>query len=816
MSDDPRDSRPEQEATLRNPAFERGVSRRSFLRWGAAVGGGAAAVGAGFRASNPGSHGGLRGGSDATPAIPPGVTIVPSGCAHNCGGHCVLKAWVKDGRIIRITSDDRADSPSDPQLRACPRGRAYRRRIYHPDRLKFPMKRVGARGDAKFQRISWDEATTLVADAMQRVRDRHGPAAFFNLYATGGSSLFAGSQMSARLLNLFGGRLGYYNSYSSACARWATPYSLGVDDAGHSADDYVNSRLILLWGFNPAETIFGTNTAYRLKQARQAGARIVVIDPRLTMTAQALADEWIPIRPGTDSALMDAMAFVMITEGLHDQAFLDRYCVGFDEEHLPAGAPRGSSYRSYVLGEADGIAKTPDWAERYTLIPAATITRLAREYARVKPAALLAGLAYNRRAYGEQPVRGSVALAAMTGNVGLSGGSSGGASYSVGRPLPVGRFPAGRNPVPEAIPVFKWTDAVVRGTAMGAADGVRNLPDGQATLRTNIKFIFNTAGNTLINQHGNVNRTDRILRDPSLLDFIVVTDQFLTPSARYADVLLPAVTWFERNDICTIWDQGASVIFMNQAIAPMHECRSDYDIFTHVAGKLGLADQFTEGRNDLQWLEQMVKVSQEADPSFASFDEFRRRGVHIFKWDRPHVAFADFRQDPVKHPLQTPSGKIEIYSSRLADMRIEGLPPIPKFIPEWEGGPWDPLFAKYPLQAIGSHYARRVHSTHDNVDWLEEAMPQRVYMNPIDAGKRGIRNGDDVRVFNDRGELRARARLTTRMLPGLVDIPQGAWWTPDANGVDRRGCINVLTSERATPGARGNAQHTMLVEVARV
>jgi anaerobic dimethyl sulfoxide reductase subunit A len=794
-----------------NPSLDRPVSRRSFLGWSAAVGGGAVALRAGLKSCS--ATEGRSATDGVTGGIPEGVTIVPSGCAHNCGGRCVLKAWVKDGRIIRITGDDRPDSPADPQLRACPRGRAYRRRVYHPDRLKYPMKRVGERGEGRFERVSWDEAARLVAEAMIRVRDQYGPAAFFNIYATGGSSLFAGRQMSARLLNLFGGHLGFYNSYSSACSRWATPYSLGTDEVSHTPDDWVHAKLILLWGFNPAETIFGTNTSYRLKLAREAGARIVVIDPRLTMSVQSLADEWIPIRAGTDNALMDAMAHVMISEGLHDRAFLDRCCVGFDQSHLPEGAPAGSSYESYVLGRSDGTPKTPAWAETCTQIPAATIVRLAREYAQTKPAALLPGLAFNRRAYGEQPVRGSITLAAMTGNIGISGGSPGGLMNSPARPLPIGRFPVGTNPVPEAIPTFKWTDAVVRGTEMGAEDGVVRLPEGQRTLRTNIKFIFNTAGNTLINQHANVNRTDRILRDPSLVECIVVTDQFLTPSARYADVLLPAVTWFEHNDICTVWDQGASVIFMNQAIAPLHECRSDYDIFALIAGKLGIADRFTEGKTDLQWLEEMVKVSQAADPTFPPFDELRRRGVHVFQYDAPDVPFTDFRRDPKAHPLGTPSGKIEIYSSRLAAMGIEHLPAIPKYIPEWEGGPWDALYAKYPLQAIGSHYARRVHSTHDNVDWLEEAMPQRIYMNPVDAQARGIRNGDTVRAFNDRGTLVGRVRVTTRIIPGLVDIPQGAWWTPDANGVDRRGNVNVLTSERATPGARGNAQHTMLVDV---
>jgi len=745
----------------------------------------------------------------------PAFTVVPSGCAHNCGGRCVLRAWVRGDRIERITTDARPDDPNDPQLRACVRGRAYLRRLYHPDRLLHPMKRVGERGEGRFRQIGWDEALDRVCAAMVRARDQHGPDAFFNMHGTGGASHLAGSQMSARLLNVFGGHLRHHNSYSSAAARWAAPFTLGTDDCGHSADDWVNSKLILLWGYNPAETVFGTNTAYRLKLARRAGARIVVIDPRLSMTAQALADDWIPIRPGTDSALMDAMAFVMITEGLHDQAFLDRFCLGFDEAHLPAGAPPGSSYKTYVLGDTDGTPKSPAWAARYTQIPTDRIEGLAREYARTKPAALLPGLAFNRRAYGEQPVRGSITLAALTGNVGIPGGGAGGVSYSVSRPVPVAEFPTGHNAVSPSIPVFLWTDAVTRGRSLGAADGVTGLPPGQETLRSDIRFIFNTAGNTLVNQHANVNRTARILRDPSLVDFIVVIDQFLTPSAKFADILLPTTTWFEKDDLCTIWGHGDSVIFMNKAVEPLGECRSDFAICSAIAGRLGLGDAYTEGRTELGWLEWMLEPAGASDPSFPAFDEFRRRGVHVFQHARPHVAFREFRQDPGLAPLQTPSGRIEIYSQRLAEMALDHVPPIPVFIPEWEGGPWDPLFAKYPLQAFGRHFQRRTHSIYDNVDWLEEAMPQRLFMNPIDAAARDIEDGDEVRVFNDRGEIRLKARVTRRIMPGVVDIPQGAWWSPDAGGIDRRGNINVLTSERATPGARGNAQHTLLVQVAR-
>ncbi len=801
------------EKSILTDALSHEVTRRSFLKWSAVVGGAAALAG-----------GGLEFGLHATEAAPTaapveaeaGVSVVPTGCCHNCGGRCVLKAWVKDGTIVRITTDDRPDIVADPQLRACPRGRSYRRRVYSPDRLKYPMKRVGERGEGKFERISWDEAATLIANEMQRVKAQYGPSAFFNHYGSGGGGLIMGSGMTQRLLGLFGGYLNYYNSYSSACTRWATPYSLGTFASGNSPDDWVNSKLILLWGFNPAETIFGTNTTYRLRLARDAGAKIIVIDPRLSMTAQALADDWIPIRAGTDNALMDAMAYVMIKEGLHDQAFLDKYCLGFDEEHLPKSAPKNSSYKAYVLGDADGQPKTPQWAEYYTQIPAERIVKLAREYATTKPAALIPGLAFNRRAYGEQPVRGSIALAAMTGNIGIAGGCAAGATNVTSRSVPVGGLSAVKNSVTESIPVFRWTDAVLRGKEMGTAEGVISLPEGQKTLRSNIKFIFNTASNTLINQHSNINRTDKILRDTSLVEYIVVIDQFMTPSAKYADVLLPAVTWMEKNDMATVWGLGDSLIFMNKVIDPMYECKTDYEIAALIAEKLGLKDQFTGGKTELQWLEEMVKTSQKADPTFPSFDEFRKRGVHVFKYPKPYVAFEDFRQDPVKNALKTPSGKVEIYSEQLAKMNIENLPAVAKFIPEWEGGPWDSLYEKYPLQAFGRHYQRRAHSTYDNIDWLEEAMPQRMFMNPIDAQARGIQDGDMVRVFNDRGQLVLPVRLTSRIMPGLIDIPQGAWWTPDKSGVDVRGSINVLTSERPTPGARGNPQHTNLVQVEKV
>ncbi|MFO8076874.1 MAG: DMSO/selenate family reductase complex A subunit [Egibacteraceae bacterium] len=777
------------------------LSRRSFVKMSAAVGGTAALAGGGVKY-------GLEWAN--RPAAAQGeTTVVPTGCAHNCGGRCAIRAWVEDGRVTRIETDQRPDSFEDPQLRACMRGRSNRKRLYHPDRLKYPMKRVGERGSGEFERISWDEALDTVAEEMTRIKEEYGPESMYRNYATGGGSTMRGSINATRLMNLFGGQLNSYNNYSWAAAQWATPYSLGTQLSGSSRDDWVNSKLILAWGFNPAEMIFGTNTQYYLKEAQRAGAKVIVIDPRMTMTASAIADEWVPIRPGTDNALMDAMAYVMISEDLHDQDFLDTYTVGFDEDHMPDDIPPGNSYRSYVMGEGeDGTAKTPEWAESITLIPRDRIVRLAREFATTKPAALIQGTGMNRRAYGEQPVRGGINLAAMTGNVGINGGWASGIALCE-RGMSVGGFPGGENPVEAAIPVYRWTDAVVRGTEMGPEDGVV----GVDRLPSNIKFIYNCGGNCLVNQHGDINQTVEILKDTSLVEFIVVHEHFMNASAKFADILLPAAMDLEQDDLSTTWAWGESLIAFNKAVDPLYEARTDYDICADIAERLGIGEEFTEGKTQEEWLREAVEVTEETYDDFPGYEAWREEGIYVAKFDEPFVAFKDFRDDPEGNPLETPSGKIEIFSKAIWDLDREGLPAVAQYVPEWEGGPWDPLYEKYPLSCMGTHYQRRSHSTYDESPWLDEAMPQRLYMNPVDAEPRGIEDGDLVRIFNDRGEVRIEVRVTPRLVPGLVNLPQGGWWQPDENGVDTGGAVNTLTSMKVTPGAFGNAQHTMLVEV---
>jgi anaerobic dimethyl sulfoxide reductase subunit A len=768
----------------------------------------------------------------------PAERVVRVGCpAHNCGGRCLLKAYIRDGVIVRLETDDRPDVVADPQLRACTRGRAYLRRQYHPDRLRHPLRRVGPRGSGPFKRIGWDEALDLLAGEIRRVRDTHGNGALFVPYGTGSYSQTNGSQTARRLLNLYGGCLGIWNSYSWGAINVATPTVYGTVQTGNQRQDWLNARYILMWSWNPAEMRDGTNSEYFLKLARERGARVVCIDPRLSMSAASLADEWVPIRPGTDAAMMTAMAHVILNERLHDADFVRTHCQGVDATQMPAGFEGVPSYSDYVLGTRDGQPKTPDWAEPITGVPREIIARIAREYATIRPGVLYQGYGMQRRAYGEQVVRAGAALAALTGNIGIPGGWASGLALQApdGGPL-WNVFPVGDNPVGAAIPCFLWTEAVLRGRELGAADGIlfdgRDGEEGSRSaaaavagrgagegrrLQSDIKLIWAVASNALVNQHANINRTARILGNESLVEFIAVQDHFLTPTARFADLVLPAATQFETWGVEDGWKYGDEVLLMPRLVAPPAECRTDYRICADVAERLGLGEAYTEGRDERGWVEwALARFRATRFPDLPSLDEMEtsNRGVHSRPVTEPAVALADFRADPVAHPLPTPSGRIEIFSTALHDMDDPHIPAVPQYIQEWES-PFGPEAERYPLQAMGHHTMARVHSTHDNNDWLEEAFPHRIFINDLDARSRGIANGDPVRVWNDRGEMILPCRVTPRIMPGVVDIPQGAWWSPDQHGVDRRGSINVLTSERWTALGHATAQHTVMVQAAR-
>jgi anaerobic dimethyl sulfoxide reductase subunit A len=372
----------------------------------------------------------------------------------------------------------------------------------------------------------------------------------------------------------------------------------------------------------------------------------------------------------------------------------------------------------------------------------------------------------------------------------------------------------GDNPVKAKIPSFLWSEAVLRGRDMGPADGVV----GADRLGTDIKLIWSVASNLLINQHANVNRSAAILADESRVEFLAVQDHFLTPTARFADLLLPACTQFETWGVQDGWKYGEEVILAPKIVDPPGEAKSDYAICAGIAEKMGLEPAYTEGRDERGWVEWAMGYYRERRfPELPALDEMERRNAGVYARPvegEPAVAFADFRRDPQAHPLPTPSGLIEIFSKRLFDLkRPEEIPAVPKYIREWES-PFGPEAAEFPLQVIGHHALSRVHSIHDNVPELLESFPQRVFINPLDAKPRGIREGGLVKVWNPRGALALPARITPRVMPGVLAIPQGGWWEPDDSGVDRRGNVNVLSSERWTPFAFGNAQHTIMAQAA--
>ncbi len=718
----------------------------------------------------------------------PGEEVVTSTCAHNCGGRCVVNAHVRDGRIVRISTDPRRWTPEMPPLTACVRGFGAAERVNHPDRLRRPLRRVGPRGAGTFEPVSWDEALDEVAAQMRRIRDAHGPAAILDCSRTGSTAVLHNRAAVQRLLHLFGGCTELWSNLSNEAEIFALRHTYGpaadCKFSGREPTDYVNSRLMILWGWSPADGTFGTNSPQYVHWAHERGVRVVTVDPRATRTSLKMADEHVPIRPGTDAAMLIAMAQVIVSEGLQDQAFLDRMTLGFDEAHLPEGAPPGSSYRSYLLGWGDGVAKTPEWAAPITGVPAETIRRLARDFATRKPAALHCGYAPGRTAYGEQFHRAAYALCAITGSVGTPGGSSGCSGGA--RDHGIKRLGAPPNPANARVASPLLADVLARGRAGGYP--------------ADIKMVYSAVGD-LVNQAPNVNK---IRAGLERLEFMVVHDHFLTPTARYADIVLPATTFWERSDIHTPWSgAGHYAIFMRQAIAPMYECRHDVDICADLARRLGL-DGYKRV-DDIEWLREIC-----AGTYIDDFDAFRERGLARLPAPDEPVAFAKEVRDPMRHPFSTPSGKIELYSTSLAanpdPYGLGSIPPIPTWIPPHDADP------RYPLELISPKSRARTHSTHDNQDILSRADRNDVWIHPEDAGARGIADGTAVRVFNQRGATIIPARVTDRIARGVVSIKEGAWFTPDASGLDTRGSANVLTDDRAAP-CGATTYNTCLVEI---
>ena len=709
--------------------------------------------------------------------------IIPTMGRNNCGGRCRILVHEKDGKILSIKGD-----PKYPDKMPCIRGLNYHKTFLGDDRLTTPLKRVGKRGEGKFEPISWEEAVDIITKEWIRIRDTYGPASRYVNYAWGVSAVLSGLNLVKRLLRLDGGHLNYYNSYSTACTNYTTPYLYGTEYSGSTFDTLVDSKLIILWAHNPQETRFD-NLMYWLRKAKKNGTEIIVIDPRKNATVNALDAEWIGIKPTTDCALMDAMAYVIWKEDLYDRFFVEERCLGFDK------------YFAYLDGAEDGVRKTPEWAAKITGIEEDVIVSLARRYALAKPAALMQGYGGQRHANGEQFARGGIALACLTGNVGISGGWASGAAQC--RTVNFPGLPEIENPVKASISCFSWTEAVVRGDEMTARDGVK----GVEKLDSGIKMILNLAGNALINQHSDINRTKKILEDESLCEFIVCSDLFMTPSAKYADILLPGTSMFEGDNIVKPWNRGDFVGFSNQIIEPIGESRFEFYWLLEVAENLGLAEEFSCGHKDYRdWLREIYESAR--TEKMPDYDTLKKEGIYVYS-DCPTVIGFEAERKGEK-PFATPSGKVEIYSPTLENMKIEEIPAVPGYREVKEGPGKN---KKYPLQLIGWHTLGRCHSVHYNNRELGEKYSKQLWMNPEDGKSRGLKTGDMTIVWNDRGKLIVPVLLTDEIIPGVTAIAQGAWYKANKEGQEVNASINVLTSLEPTPLAKGNPQHTNLVEV---
>ena len=691
------------------------------------------------------------------------TATLPVACNRDCGGGCPLLATVQGGRVTRI-----GDNPAGgAYLKGCVRGYQAWRQQQAPERLTTPLVRTGPRGSGQFREASWPEAIGHVADGLGAVREKHGDGAILALGGSGScrGALHHTDTLTARFLNLIGGHVEQVDTYSSAAARYTQPVVLGTQRTGIDPATLQHSGMVVLWGANLADCIMGCEWRARVREAKRRGVPVVVIDPRRTETAKQLGTEWLPVLPGGDSALMLALLHVFITEGVVDEAFVAAHATGYE------------ALKRRVLGLDGEVPATPEWAEGVCGVPAARIVALAREWARRRPVALVPGLSIQRTVGGEEAVRLAIALQTVTGDLGRPGGSTGGQTWG-GLPQPrVGRIPVPEAPVSSGVHANDWADAVLRGRSGGYP--------------ADIKAVYDTGGNYVV-QGADVAASIRAMES---LEFSVCHDLFLTTTARYCDVVLPATHWLERSDI--VFTSANYLLFSHRVAAPPGQARDDYDIFAELAEAMGCGDAFTEGRDADAWLSAFI-----ADSEIPDAEEFRRTGIH---WgaDQERVGLAAFAADPAGAPLRTPSGKVELSGAACA---AAGLPETPT-------ARIQPSDETLPLRLITPKSRFRVHTQLAEIPWFRERDDRTLWVHPGDAALRGLADGDEVVVTSEQGRVRCACRVTADVMEGVVSLLAGIAPSFDADGCDTAGAANVLTSAAPTLPSRGARLHSTLVEV---
>ncbi len=748
----------------------------------------------------------------------------------------VFKAQVEQGKFVAAKPIAADKFPTD-MLNGLPD------LLYDDSRIKYPMVRAGylkhgpkandeMRGADEFVRVSWEKAIELIAEELERVKKADGNEAIF-----GGSygwksvgKLHNCRNLLGRMLNLHGSYINHTGDYSTGASQVIMPHVVGRLEVYEQQTAWPvvvdNSELVVLWGANPAVTnkidwILADHGGYEgFAALKKKGTRVIAIDPVRNDSADYLEAEWLAPRPQTDVAMMLGICHTLASEGLHDADFLDAYTVGYE------------AFEAYLMGKDDGTEKTADWAAAICEIPADTIRALARDFAKHRTM-LMSGWAMQRMDHGEQAHWTLVAMASMLGQIGLPGGGFG-LSYHYSN----GGTPTAVSPI---LPGITATGKAVEGAAWLEKSGLASIPlarisdmllnpgktidfNGSKVTYPDIKLIYWVGGNPFCH-HQDTNQLIKAWQKP---ETVIVHEIGWTPTAKFADIVLPATTSYERNDI----EQGGSYSLrlmagMHKVVDPMFESRSDFDIFNDISRKLGYGDGFDEGKSEMDWIKQFydaaLKQGRARGVDMPEFDDFWNGNEPlVFEPDeagKNFVRYADFREEPLLSPLGTPSGKIEIYSRTIEAMGYDDCPPHPTWMEpaEWTGA----KDAKYPLHVSTTHPRHRLHSQLNNTGLRDKyAIGGRepMVINPADAKARGIKDGDIVRVFNDRGEILCGARVSDSVRPGVLQVSEGGWYDPAKRGaigaLDKYGNINVLAIDKGTSKlAQGNCGHTVVGDV---